>query len=103
MPQYIERGAHLLALEGLLDRHPVVGILGARQVGKTTMARQLIGRWRGPASVFDLEGPADIARLTDPVLALRGLEGLVVIDEIQRRPELFPALRVLVDRPANPA
>ena len=49
--------------------------------------------------MFDLEDPADLARLTDPLLALEAHRGLVVLDEVQRRPELFPALRVLVDRP----
>src|SRR5205807_7205991 len=83
----------------LLRRHPVVGILGARQVGKTTLARQLMVRCTGCTTMFDLENPADVARLDDPLLALQGLQGLVVLDEVQRRPELFPVLRVLVDRP----
>jgi predicted AAA+ superfamily ATPase len=83
----------------LLRRHPVVGIIGARQVGKTTLARLLITGLRGPFSYFDLENPEDLARLDDPMLAIKGLKGLVVIDEIQRRPNLFPVLRVLADRP----
>jgi predicted AAA+ superfamily ATPase len=90
-------------LQGLLQRHPVVAILGTRQVGKTTLARQFLEIHPGPATVFDLEDPADLARLDNPMLALRRLSGLVVFDEIQRRPELFPILRVLADRPDVPA
>ena len=82
---------------------PVVGIIGARQVGKTTLARLIIKGIRGPSSYFDVENPEDLARLEDPMLALKGLKGLVVIDEIQRRPNLFPVLRVLVDRPNAPS
>jgi len=77
----------------------VVGIIGPRQIGKTTLARLLARRWKGPVTVFDLEDPGDAARLQDPLLALRPLRGLVVLDEIQRLPELFPVLRVLVDQP----
>lgn len=82
----------------LLDERPVVAILGARQVGKTTLALDIVKRRRGAGHRFDLEDPADLARLGDPRLALDGLQGLVVIDEIQRRPDLFPVLRVLADR-----
>lgn len=95
----IDRAVHLTTLRTLLSRHPVVAILGARQVGKTTLARAFVQRHPGPATVFDLEDPADAARLADPLLALGGLRGLVVLDEIQRRSDLFPVLRVLVDRP----
>jgi predicted AAA+ superfamily ATPase len=94
----IERERHREAVEGLLERHPVVGILGARQVGKTTLARQLAARFDGPVFFFDLEDPTDLARLAEPMLALRDLRGLVIVDEVQRRPELFPVLRVLADR-----
>ncbi len=99
----IERHRHLHALEGYLDRHPVVAILGARQVGKTTLARQLVARRSRTTTVFDLENPDDLARLAEPMLALKDLGGLVVLDEIQRRPDLFPVLRVLADRPGTPA
>lgn len=99
----IPRTGHLAHLRRLLARFPVVGILGARQVGKTTLAGQLIRTARGPVTVFDLESPADRARLADPLLGLRDLRGLVVLDEIQRVPELFPVLRVLADRPRTPA
>jgi len=94
----IERVRQCEILRGLLKRHPVVGIIGARQVGKTTLARLLVAQTKRPTSYFDLENPEDIARLADPMLALKGLKGLVVIDEIQRYPDLFPVLRVLVDR-----
>ncbi|MBW8879104.1 MAG: ATP-binding protein [Acidobacteria bacterium] len=98
MTWLIERTRHREKLQGLLERHPVVGILGARQVGKTTLARQLEARYDGPVSSFDLEDPTDLARLAEPMLALRDLRGLIVIDEVQRRPDLFPVLRVLADR-----
>src|ERR1700724_2538173 len=79
-----------------LKRSRVVALLGPRQCGKTTLARQFV-----PAdsiNYFDLEDPQSQARLTEPDTALRPLKGLVVIDEIQRRPDLFPLLRVLADR-----
>jgi len=95
----IERQAHVAALESRLRQFPVVAILGARQVGKTTLAGQLVARRRGPATRFDLESAEDLALLADPLLALRPLEGLIVIDEVQRRPDLFPVLRVLADEP----
>ncbi len=97
------RERHLGVLADLLRRHPVVAILGARQIGKTTLARQLLDRLEGPATVFDLEDPYDLARLDEPRLVLQDLRGLVVIDEVQQRPDLFPILRVLVDRPDNEA
>lgn len=99
----IQRDQELETLRRLLQRHPVVGIVGARQVGKTTLARSFIAGTRAPSPFFDLENPEDLARLSDPMLALKGLKGLVIIDEIQRHPDLFPVLRVLVDRPKSPA
>jgi predicted AAA+ superfamily ATPase len=83
---------------GLLRRHRIVGLIGARQVGKTTLARQVAGRHRSPITSFDLENPVDLARLEDPMLTLEPLRGLVILDEIQHRPDLFPVLRVLADR-----
>lgn len=91
-----------LEIARLLRSFGVVGILGARQVGKSTLAREL-ARTHRSATFFDLESPADLARLTEPMLALGSLRGLVVLDEIQRRPDLFPVLRVLADRPRRPA
>ena len=95
----IDRPREIKTLRGLISRNPVVGIIGARQVGKTTLARSFVAQMRGPAHYFDLENPEDEAQLGDPMLALKGLKGIVVIDEIQRIPGLFPVLRVLVDRP----
>ncbi len=92
----IQRKAILKRLRDALARSRIVVMVGPRQSGKTTLARQLLD----PDSVnyFDLEDPASLARLDEPMTALRPLENLVVIDEIQRRPDLFPILRVLVDR-----
>jgi predicted AAA+ superfamily ATPase len=73
-----------------------VALLGPRQCGKTTIARQFVDV--ESLNYFDLEDPQSLARLTEPDLALRPLKGLVVIDEIQRRPDLVPLLRVLADR-----
>lgn len=95
----IDRPREIKTLRGIISRNPVVGIIGARQVGKTTLAHSFVAQMRGPAHYFDLENPEDEARLGDPMLALKELKGLVVIDEIQRLPGLFPVLRVLVDRP----
>jgi len=82
-----------------MRQFPVVGILGARQVGKTTLSRQLLEAHDGPAAYFDLERAEDLASFEDPALTLQPLRGLIVIDEVQRRPELFAYLRVLVDEP----
>jgi len=87
-------------VQGLL-RHPAVALLGPRQCGKTTLARQVAAR--EGARIFDLENPDDAAALENPMLALESLRGLVVLDEVQRRPELFPVLRVLMDRESAPA
>jgi len=97
----IQRERETNNLQGLLKRHRVVGIVGARQVGKTTLARRLVKTMARQVTYFDLENPEDQSRLADPMLALKELKGLVVIDEIQRHPDLFPVLRVLVDRPRS--
>jgi predicted AAA+ superfamily ATPase len=94
----IKRRKHNRKVRRLLKDYPVVAILGARQVGKTTLALQLLEESKMPGERFDLEDPADVARLSDPRLALGDLRGLVVIDEVQRAPDLFPVLRVLADR-----
>ena len=99
----VNRRRELELLRGLTSRHPVIGIVGARQVGKTTLARRFAALWKGPVTFFDLENPPDLARLADPILALSDLKGLVVIDEIQRAPDIFSAIRVLVDRPRRTA
>ena len=94
----IPRERHLAAVQRLLRQFPIVAILGARQVGKTTLASEILNRATSPGERFDLEDPADLARLSDVKLALADLKGLVVIDEIQRQPDIFPVLRVLADR-----
>jgi predicted AAA+ superfamily ATPase len=94
----IERSAHLQAVKRLLVSFPVVGLLGARQVGKTTLADSLARQVGGPRTRFDLEDPRSVAQLADPMLTLGPLKGLVILDEIQHRPELFSSLRVLADR-----
>lgn len=99
----ILRTHHLELLKRQLANFPIVAILGARQVGKTTLARQLEDGWDGPKRHFDLEDPDDQARLADPAFVLRELQGLVVLDEIQLRPDIFPLLRVLADRADAPA
>lgn len=99
----IDRHQHAAVVSRLLATNPIVAVLGPRQVGKTTLAQQVAGAWPRPVTSFDLERAADLAQLEDAELGLRDLRGLVVLDEIQRRPELFPALRVLADRPRTPA
>jgi predicted AAA+ superfamily ATPase len=98
----IPRDIHVATVSRLLDQFPVVALLGARQVGKTTLAGMVAAKY-GDTTRFDLEDPRDETRLAAPMLALEPLRGLVVLDEIQRRPDLFPLLRVLADRPGIPA
>jgi len=98
----IQRTGHLQILRQRLVDNPIVSLVGPRQAGKTTLARMLAEERVGPVHVFDLESPSDLARLSNPELVLRPLTGLVILDEIQRRPDLFPLLRVLADRPGNP-
>lgn len=96
-----ERRALLADLQAALGRSRVVVLAGPRQCGKTTLARELLSE--DALNYFDLEDPVSLARLDEPLTALRPLTGLVVIDEVQRRPDLFPVLRVLADRRAAPA
>jgi len=97
----IPRSAILTDIKAALERSPVVVLSGPRQCGKTTLARELLSA--DSVNYFDLEDPASLARLDEPMTALCPLEGLVVIDEVQRRPDLFPMLRVLADRSASSA
>ncbi|OYU46749.1 MAG: hypothetical protein CFE44_00520 [Burkholderiales bacterium PBB4] len=99
----ILRSQHLEHVFDGLKYFPVLALLGPRQVGKTTLARQVAAQWVGPTHHFDLEDPDDQARLSDPAFVLRSLTGLVVLDEIQVQPQLFPLLRVLADRTDAPA
>lgn len=97
----LARTAIIESIRTALGRSPVVVLSGPRQCGKTTLARQFVDT--GSLNYFDLEDPASLARLEEPMTALRTLEGLVVIDEVQRRPDLFTVLRVLADRTPVPA
>lgn len=97
----IERIYPKTALETALSRSRITLLIGPRQCGKTTLARQFVPS--DSTNYFDLEDPVSLARLEEPMTALASLTGLVVIDEIQRRPELFPVLRVLADRQPLPA
>lgn len=100
----IPRPDPLTAIATGLSEVPVVAVLGARQVGKTTLARQAVSTWPGPSTVFDLEVAADRQALgAVPELLLRGSQGLVVIDEVQRMPELFEVLRPVSDDPNRKA
>jgi len=86
-----------------LRRNPAAALVGPRQVGKTTLARAIAAGWPGATHWFDLEDPQAAAQLREPLLALGGLQGLVVVDEVQHAPDLFKTLRVLVDRPDSAA
>jgi predicted AAA+ superfamily ATPase len=83
-------------IERALTRSQIAILVGPRQCGKTTLARQFVAE--DSVNYFDLEDPLSLIRLDEPMTALSSLQGLVVIDEIQLRPELFPVLRVLADR-----
>ena len=91
--RYLPRPRELESVRAKLLRAPITAILGPRQCGKTTLARSLKAE-----HFFDLEDPRSLARLDEPQTALEGLTGTVVIDEVQRKPDLFPLLRVLADR-----
>jgi predicted AAA+ superfamily ATPase len=97
----IRREGYLSQVQQALARNPAVMLVGPRQCGKSTLARALLPD--DSPSFFDLEDPTVAALLEHPMTALRELRGLVVIDEAQRRPELFPTLRVLADRRGTPA
>ena len=100
----MDRTAWITRIADRFAVQSVVGLLGPRQCGKTTLARAYAERHSNLAVTrFDLEDPLDLAALANPRLALQDLSGLVIIDEIQRAPELFPLLRVLVDRPNSQA
>ena len=97
----IERKRYAQQLSQASKRSPVVALLGPRQCGKTTLAR-----WCGEkelAAYYDLESQPDLIRLQNPEMMLSSHQGLVILDEIQNKPELFSVLRVLVDQPTNKA
>jgi predicted AAA+ superfamily ATPase len=97
----LTRPALELEVRAALKRSPAVALIGPRQVGKTTLARSLLGPQS--SNYFDLEDPQIEAQLAAPMTALKDLQGLVVIDEVQHAPELFKVLRVLIDRPEGGA
>ena len=97
----IPRNDFIKRLNAALERNRVVVLTGPRQSGKTTLARQLVQK--NTPNYFDLEDPISLDRLDQPMTALAPLRGLVVVDEVQRRPDLFPILRVLADRENEPA
>lgn len=94
----VQRSQEIALLKERLKQNPIVALLGPRQCGKTTLSHQFVRERKGNVHFFDCEDPAHLNRLNDPLTALQGLLGLVVIDEIQRKPDLFPILRVLADR-----
>src|SRR6266545_3966131 len=92
----VPRSALLSRIRAALASSRIVALVGPRQCGKTTLAHAL--KRAGQTTYFDLEDPRSLTQLTEPMTALEGLRGLIVIDEVQLRPDLFPVLRVLADR-----
>lgn len=97
---HIDRLQTKQLIDQALQRSRIVVLVGPRQCGKTTIARQYVPL--DALNYFDLEDPISLVRLEQPMTALRDLQGLIVIDEVQRRPDLFPVLRVLADRDPLP-
>lgn len=102
IPPMILRPRHSKRIVSLLRQFPVVALVGPRQAGKTTLARSIFASHRGKKSYLDLERPQDLALLSDLSTASDHLQGFVVLDEVQHRPELFPLIRTLVDRARGP-
>lgn len=95
----VERKGYINRVKKAISRSLIVALLGPRQCGKTTLARMICDHQ--PSTYFDLESQTDLRRLVNPEMILASLQGLVVIDEIQTKPDLFAALRVVVDKPEN--
>ncbi len=93
----VKRETIIQKINTALDRSTIVSMLGPRQCGKTTLAK-MIANDVSESHFFDLEHPSEVAKLQNPLLALEDLTGLIILDEIQLMPELFPVLRVLADR-----
>jgi predicted AAA+ superfamily ATPase len=98
----MDRNQYLEAISQQFRVHPICALLGPRQVGKTTLAKQFAATFRPETvSFFDFENPLDVIKFDNPMLLLTPLlqaGNLIIIDEIQMRPDLFPVLRVLVDK-----
>jgi predicted AAA+ superfamily ATPase len=94
----IHRSSYLAAIGQVFRGHRICALLGPRQCGKTTLAQQFCADYQGVVHYYDLEDPDDNKVFDNPKLVLEPLKGLIVIDEIQLCPNLFPYLRVLVDR-----
>ena len=94
----LKRQYYIDKITFLFKVNPILAILGPRQCGKTTLARMVAAQFSEPVHWFDLENPTDLMRLQAPLLSLQDLRGLIVIDEIQKRPDFFPVLRVLIDQ-----
>jgi len=101
----MQRSVYAADIKELLNQFPIVALVGPRQCGKTTLALEInsTGAVQPEENRFDLESPASRARLENAEQVLGRLHGLVVIDEIQLRPELFPLLRVPTGREYQPA
>lgn len=97
----MKRDHYLQLIEKAFRTHPVVAILGPRQCGKTTLSNLYLKTQKERVHLFDLEDPADCMALENPKIVFEPLEGLIILDEIQRLPDLFPLLRVLVDQKKN--
>jgi uncharacterized protein len=99
----MKRLRYIKKIDRYFSSHPITALLGPRQCGKTTLARMYCEMQKNfpKSNYFDLESPVDVERLKNPMLCLQPLNGLIVIDEIQRFPDLFPILRVLVDQNPN--
>lgn len=97
--KFIERPCYEKAILKGFRNHSAVALLGPRQCGKTTLSREYgESMKKGMVHYFDMENPLDLAKMENPMLTLAELKGLIIIDEIQRRPDLFPVLRVLIDK-----
>lgn len=95
----IIRTKELEKIKQRFKSNPAVAILGPRQCGKTTLANQFARQnIFSEVHLFDLEDPRHLTRLENPMLALEPLHGLIILDEIQRKPEIFPVLRVIIDK-----
>jgi len=97
----ITRNLLLSKIHEEYDVHQVCALLGPRQCGKTTLAKAYVSTFQENVHFFDLENPHHLARFENPMISLQNLHGLIVIDEVQLRPDLFPILRVLVDHDKN--